>query len=223
MHTKEEIFAKFPELGQGERAKLLRFAELLKETNARVNLISRKDEGDIAYRHVAFCLAISKFFTPDRGARIVDVGTGGGLPGIVMAIAWPQAQVYMLDGVGKKIEAISLMIKELGLKNAVARKARVEELKETFDYAVGRSVCALPMFFNFVKRALKPGRRGTLPNGVIYFKGGELEEELAKKGIVPDRELKLDEFFEDSQYEGKRLLHFTYPKALGPQNKFQKK
>lgn len=223
MHTKEEVFAKFPELGEETRAKLLRFAELLKETNARVNLISRKDEDDIAYRHVAFCLAISKFFTPDKGARIVDVGTGGGLPGIVMAIVWPQAQVYMLDGVGKKIDAISLIIKELGLKNAVAKKARVEELKETFDYAVGRSVCALPMFFNFVKKAIRPGRRGTLPNGVIYFKGGELEEELAKKGIVPDSELKLDEFFEDAQYEGKRLLHFTYPKARGSQNKFLKK
>lgn len=212
MHTSEEIFAKFPEISQEIRDKLMHFAQLLKETNSRVNLISRKDEDDIAYRHVAFCLSISKFFTPNKGAKIVDVGTGGGLPGIVMAIIWPQAEIYMLDGVGRKIEAISQIIKDLGLKNAIAKKARVEELKETFDYATGRSVCALPMFFDFVKKSLRAGKAGTLNNGVIYFKGGELEPELQKNGIVPDKELKLDEFFEDSQYEGKRLLHFTFYK-----------
>ncbi len=220
MRTREEIFFKFPELSEATKEKLLYFAELLKETNAKVNLISRKDEDDIAYRHVVFCLSISKFFTPDNGAKIVDVGTGGGLPGIVMAIAWPKAQVWMLDGVGKKIDAISSIIEKLDLKNAIAKKGRVEEIKETFDYAVGRSVCALPMFFNFVKKSLRPGKRGTLANGVIYFKGGELEEELAKRGILPDKQLKLDEFFEDESYVGKRLLHFTYPKNKTRADKF---
>ena len=186
------------------------FAGLLKETNARVNLISRKDEDDIAYRHVAFCLSICKFLTPNAGAKIADVGTGGGLPGIVMAIVWPQAKVFMFDGVGKKIEAISQIIKELGLKNAIAKKARIEETKETFDYITGRSVCALPQFFGFVKNSIRRGRAGNLENGVIYFKGGELEEELAKKNILPDKELKLDEFFGDPNYEGKRLLHFKF-------------
>ena len=188
----------------------MEFAKLLKETNARVNLISRKDEDDIAYRHVAFCLSISKFLTPNKGAKIADVGTGGGLPGIVMAIVWPQAKVFMFDGVGRKIEAISGIIKELGLKNAFAKKARIEETKETFDYVTGRSVCALPLFFNFVKKSIRRGKAGSLENGVIYFKGGELEEELVKKNILPDKEMKLDEFFEDPNYEGKRLLHFKF-------------
>ncbi|MDX8415282.1 16S rRNA (guanine(527)-N(7))-methyltransferase RsmG [Intestinicryptomonas porci] len=210
MHTQEEIFARFPELSQEIREKLMLFAELLKKTNARVNLISRKDEDDIAYRHVAFCLSICKFLTPNKGARIADVGTGGGLPGIVMAIVWPQAEIFMFDGVGRKIEAISQIIKELGLKNAVAKKARIEETKEVFDYATGRSVCALPMFFNFVKKSIRKGKAGSLENGVIYFKGGELEEELVKKNILPDKEMKLDEFFEDKNYEGKRLLHFKF-------------
>lgn len=212
MHTDDEVFAKFPEISSEIREKLLQFARLLKETNARVNLISRKDEEDIAYRHVAFCLSISKFLTPNKGARIVDVGTGGGLPGVVMAIVWPQANIFMLDGVGKKIDAISQMIKELGLKNAVAKKARVEEIKEKFDYATGRSVCALPMFFNFVKNSIRVGKCGNLENGVVYFKGGELEPELAENGIVPNKQLKLDEFFDDPQYEGKRLLHFKFYK-----------
>ena len=122
MHTQEEIFSRFPELSRDTREKLMLFAELLKKTNARVNLISRKDEDDIAYRHVAFCLSISKFLTPHEGARIADVGTGGGLPGIVMAIVWPQAKVFMFDGVGRKIEAISQIIKELGLKTRSQKK-----------------------------------------------------------------------------------------------------
>ncbi|MBO7522066.1 MAG: 16S rRNA (guanine(527)-N(7))-methyltransferase RsmG [Opitutales bacterium] len=210
MRTQEEIFARFPELSQEIRDTLMEFAKLLKETNARVNLISRKDEDDIAYRHVAFCLSISKFLTPNKGAKIADVGTGGGLPGIVMAIVWPQAKVFMFDGVGRKIAAISEIIKKLGLKNAIAKKARIEETKETFDYITGRSVCALPQFFNFVKKSIRRGRAGSLENGVIYFKGGELEEELVKKNILPDRELKLDEFFQDPNYEGKRLLHFKF-------------
>ncbi len=210
MRPIEEIFAKFPELSPFVREKLLLFASLLKETNSRVNLISRKDEDDIAYRHVAFCLSISKFFTPAPGARIADVGTGGGLPGIVMAIAWPQAEISMFDGVGKKIAAIADMAVSLGLENACARHARIEETKEKFDYATGRSVCALPMFLDFVKKSIRPGKAGTLENGVIYFKGGELEGGLADSGIFPDAEMKLDDFFGDLNYEGKRLLHFKY-------------
>lgn len=186
------------------------FAKLLKETNSRVNLISRKDENDIAYRHVGFCLSIYKFLEPNAGAKIADVGTGGGLPGIVMAIIWPDTKVFMFDGVGRKIEAISQIIKELDLKNAIAKKARIEETKEVFDYVTGRSVCALPMFFNFVKKSIRRGKAGNLENGVIYFKGGELEEELVKKNILPNKELKLNEFFNDPNYEGKRLLHFKF-------------
>jgi 16S rRNA (guanine527-N7)-methyltransferase len=213
--TEQELFGRFPEITGTTRAKLLEYAGLLKETNSRVNLVSRKDEDDIAYRHVVFCLSITKFFTPAAGARIVDVGTGGGLPGIVMAIAWPDAEIFMFDGVGRKVEAVSEMIKKLGLKNAVARKARVEETKEDFDYATGRAVIALPKFLEFVRRNLRVGSKGSLKNGVIYFKGGEIEEDLVKNGILPDKELKLDEFFEDPRYEGKRLIHIPYPFIKG--------
>lgn len=215
MTPEAQIFSKFPEINQETRAKLLEFANLLKTTNSRVNLISRKDEDDIAYRHVVFCLSISKFFTPKAGAKIADVGTGGGLPGVVMAIIWPQAKIFMFDGVGRKVEAVSAIIKELGLKNAYIKKARIEEGKDLFHYATGRAVCALPMFFNFVRRNIMSGKMGSLENGIIYFKGGNLEEELLKDGIFPDKEMKLDEFFEDERFEGKRLLHFKFPLHKG--------
>ena len=215
LERQEELFLKFPEIGVGERVKLLEYADLLREMNSRVNLVSRKDEENLAYRHVIFCLAISKFFTPVAGARIVDVGTGGGLPGIVMAIIWPQAKIFMYDGVGRKVEAVAEMVKALGLKNAVVRKARVEETKEVFDYAVGRAVIALPKFLEFVQRNLRIGRAGNLSNGVIYFKGGDYEEELVKRGIIPTKEMKLDEFFGDASYEGKRLVHIGYPFTKG--------
>lgn len=194
--------------------KLGRFAELLREVNKKVNLLSRKDTDALEYRHIAFCAAITKFFKPAAGARIADVGTGGGLPGIVEAIVYPQAQVFMFDGVGKKIRAISEIISELGLDNAVAINARIEERKDSFDYATGRAVCALPLFFSFVKKRLRRGRAGNLEDGVIYFKGGELEPELVSRKILPDAEFDLEKFFGDPAYEGKRISAFSTRKVL---------
>lgn len=208
MQTNADPFEKIPNLDDRKRGLLLGFADLLREANAKVNLLSRKDIEDVEYRHVAFCASISAFFTPEAGARIADVGSGGGLPGIVMAILYPQAEISMFDGVGKKIAMVNEMCERLGLKNARGFHARIEEQKDSFDYCTGRSVCALPMFFGFVKKKLKEGRRGNLSNGVIYFKGGELEEELVKRKIQPDARLDLQKFFGDERFEGKSLVHF---------------
>lgn len=194
--------------------KFAHFAALLREANAKINLLSRRDTDELEYRHIAFCAAISKFFTPEKGARIADVGTGGGLPGIVEAILYPQAEVLMFDGVGKKIRAISEMIAELKLPNAAAFNTRIEERKDSFDYATGRSVCALPLFFSFVKKRLRHGKKGNLENGVIYFKGGALEDALAQNKILPDAEFDLQKFFADAAYEGKRISAFSTRKVL---------
>ncbi len=201
-------FEKIPNLGPQKAGALFEFARLLREANAKVNLLSRRDTDDLEYRHVAFCAAISAFFTPAEGARIADVGSGGGLPGIVMAILYPQAEISMFDGVGKKIAMVNEMCERLSLKNARGFHARIEEQKGVFDYCTGRSVCALPAFFGFVKKKLAAGKRGSLENGVIYFKGGELEDELVKKNILPDARLDLEEFFGDPRFEGKSIMHF---------------
>ncbi len=194
--------------------KLNHYAMLLREANEKVNLLSRKDMDAVEYRHVAFCASIGEFFQPAKNARIADVGTGGGLPGVVEAILYPQAEVFMFDGVGKKIKMIQHFIQELKLDNAQAFNTRIEEFKSMFDYATGRSVCALPMFFGFVKKRLKHGRNGNLQNGVVYFKGGDLEPELLAKKITPDAEFDLQKFFDDPQYEGKRISAFSTRKVL---------
>lgn len=205
----ENPFEKIPDLTPKMLEQLQAYSNLLRGVNEKVNLLSRKDMENVEYRHVAFCAAIGAFFRPDKDARIADVGTGGGLPGIVMAILWPQARITMFDGVGKKIKMINEMLDELKLPNARAINSRIEEYKEPFDYATGRSVCALPLFFNFVKKRLTRGQRGNLKNGVIYFKGGELEQELISKNIKPDHEMDLMKFFDDAEYDGKKLVHFV--------------
>lgn len=212
---REAPFAKLGFLSEAQKQKLFEYAELLKAENAKVNMVSRKDTDDLVYRHIAFCAAIGAFFTPDKGAEIVDVGTGGGLPGVVMAILWPQAKIEMLDGVGKKIACVNRMVEALGLKNAVAIQGRVEERKKLYDYAVGRSVCSLYEFVNFTKNAIAKGKHGTLENGVIYFKGGEWDEELKHKKLYSDKTLKLDEFFCDEQYAGKSLVHIPQSAIYG--------
>ncbi len=194
--------------------KLNHYANLLREANEKVNLLSRKDMDELEYRHIAFCATIGEFFKPEKNAKIADVGTGGGLPGVVEAILFPQAQVFMFDGVGKKIKMINDFIKELKLDNAVAYNKRIEEYKDMFNYATGRSVCALPMFFGFVKKRLKDGFKGNLPCGVVYFKGGELEPELVAKKILPDAEFDIQKFFDDDRYIDKRITSFSTRKVL---------
>lgn len=201
-------FEKLSNLSPETLTKLSRFAELLREVNQKVNLLSRKDMDDVEYRHVAFCASISQFFKPADDARIADVGTGGGLPGIVLAILYPNTTVEMFDGVGKKIAMINEMLVDLKLPNAYAHNARIEEYRDCFDYITGRSVCALPMFFGFVRKRLTKGKKGNLKNGVIYFKGGELEPELVRKKILPSAEFDLEKFFGDPRFEGKRISHF---------------
>ena len=210
----QDPFARLPNIDGQKRQKLLEFAELLREQNAKVNLISRKDMEDVEYRHVAFCAALGEFFGPASGARIADVGTGGGLPGIVAAILWPQAQIFMFDGVGRKIAAVTEMVKSLGLKNASALHARLEEQKDYFDYALGRSVCALPQFFSFAAKKLVRGKKGSLENGVIYFKGGELEPEFSQKNVRPTKIMDLEKLFADERFSGKNLMHFALSDVL---------
>lgn len=215
----ETIRNKFPNITDQTWAILAQWAELLKEWNGRVNLISRKDIEHLEERHLAHCLAITNHLKLMNGTRILDVGTGGGLPGLPMAICYPNAHFTLVDSIGKKVGVVSDISERLGLKNVEARQIRAENLNKQFDFITGRAVKNLPEYFSWIKTNLRKGQRNSIPNGVLYWKGGELEPELEAIGIRPRKTIDLESELGDPYFEQKYILHFDardVPRAKTP-------
>lgn len=213
--SSDASFERVSALVGGETAlQLRRYAELLGEWNAKINVISRKDTEDILGRHLLPCVAVPLAARFQEGETCLDAGTGGGLPGLVSAICAPQAHFTLLDGRGKKILVVSEIAKELGLDNVTPVHARVEDVKEKFDFVTGRSVAALPKFVPLVRKNVRGGLTGKdavaerpFGPGIVYIKGGEIAEEVRELGFGPSLWEPLDAFIPD--YDGdKRLLHF---------------
>ena len=150
------------------------YANLLIETNQRINLISRKNEDQVWIDHILHSLSIAKVLEVEQPLRILDFGTGGGLPGIPLAIASPDCEFLLVDSIGKKVKAVGEMAQTLQLNNVQTRHQRVEELTEQFDFAVSRAVTALPRIQQWLQGKLVKGTKANLPNGLIYIKGDEL-------------------------------------------------
>ena len=215
----EGIKDQFPEVSAAAWAILADWAGLLREWNKKINLISRKDIEHLEQRHLAHCLAITNHLKLMHGARIMDVGTGGGFPGILMAICYPQAHFTLIDSIGKKITVVQDLIDQLGLKNAEARQCRAEQVNKQFDFITGRAVKNLPEYFSWIKGNLRRGERNSLPNGVLYWKGGALEDEFQALGIRPRKTIPLEASFADPYFEQKYILHFDardVPRARKP-------
>ena len=187
---------------------LKEWAVLLREWNEKINLISRKDIDWLEERHLAHCLAITNHLKLMNGTRIMDVGTGGGFPGLIMAICYPQAQFTLIDSIGKKIDAVADMAERLRLKNVVVRQCRAESVKQEFDFITGRAVKNLPEYFSWIKNNLRGGHRNSIPNGVFYWKGGEMESELNRLGIHPRLTIEMKKELSDPFFERKYILHF---------------
>ena len=200
--------AQFPSVAASQWRLLEQWSQLMREWNAKINLISRKDIDFLELRHLAHCLAITNYLKLMQGARVLDVGTGGGFPGLIMAIAYPQAHFTLVDSIAKKIMVVQTIATELGLQNVVARQCRVESVNKQFDFVTGRAVKNLPEFFGWIKGNLRRGQRNSLANGVLYWKGGPLTEELAILGIDPRLKICLEGFMADSYFENKLILHF---------------
>ncbi len=200
----------FPELSGETWHKLQRYTELLREWNGKINLVSRKDMDRLEIKHLAHCLTLTKFLRLMPKSRLLDVGTGGGLPGIPMAICYPQARFTMIDSIGKKIMVVSDVIERLELANAEAIKGRVEELpkKKSYDFALGRAVTALPVFFDWVRDKVAKGARNSPANGILYLKGGDYREELKTSGLSPAKIWNLDDFLPEAELGEKYLIHF---------------
>ncbi len=167
----EELKPRLPAVPEAAWEKLAQWAELMREWNERVNLVSRKDIDQLERHHLAPCLAITGELKLMNGARVIDVGTGGGLPGLPMAICYPQARFTLVDSVGKKIRVVEDITKRLNLKNVEVRNCRVETLKSPFDFVTGRAVADLTAFINWVRPLCRKGKAHSLPNGLLYWRG----------------------------------------------------
>lgn len=215
----DAIKEQFPHVSAAAWTILEDWAGRLRGWNEKINLISRKDIDHLESRHLAHCLAITNHLKLMNGTRVMDVGTGGGFPGIIMAICYPQAHFTLIDSIGKKIAVVQDLIDQLGLKNAEARQCRAEQINKQFDFITGRAVKNLPEYFSWIKGNLRRGERNSLPNGVLYWKGGTLEDEFQALGIRPRKTISLEASFADPYFEQKYILHFDardVPRARKP-------
>ena len=175
---------------------------LYRDWNSKINVISRKDIDNLYEHHVLHSLAIAKFLPFQPGTTILDVGTGGGFPGIPLAILFPECQFLLIDSIGKKIKVASEIAKALGLTNVVCKQERAEEEKQKFDFIVSRAVMPMPDLVKLVRKNISPTHCNAIPNGLIVLKGGDLKEELRQfkeAEIIPCTQWFKGEWFDTKQ------------------------
>jgi 16S rRNA (guanine527-N7)-methyltransferase len=202
----EVISSYFPTLSIRQQEQFGRLGELYGEWNSKINVISRKDIDLLYVHHVLHSLAIAKVVSLQASARVMDVGTGGGFPGIPLAIMFPNTDFYLIDSIGKKIKVVQEVAAALGLKNVRAEQVRAEQVKEKFDFIVSRAVTAFPDFVKLIQNRIKSESIHPTPNGLLYLKGGDFEEEIEpfkdSIEIFP-----IAHFFQEAFFETKKVVY----------------
>jgi len=178
---------------------------LYQDWNLKINVVSRKDIDELYLRHVLHSLGIAKVMQFQPNAKIIDVGTGGGFPGIPLAILFPETQFHLVDAIGKKIKVVDEVVAGLGLKNVKTSNCRVEEVKDTYDFIVSRAVAQMETFVNWTKGKIAKKQNHELKNGILYLKGGDLTEELQKYTSATTYDL--TNYFEEPFFETKKVVH----------------
>ncbi|MCH8534419.1 MAG: 16S rRNA (guanine(527)-N(7))-methyltransferase RsmG [Flavobacteriaceae bacterium] len=206
----EQILTYFPKLSQAQIDQFEKLAELYKDWNQKINVVSRKDIEEIYTRHVLHSLAIAKVQEFNPGAKILDVGTGGGFPGIPLAILFPETQFTLIDSIGKKIKVVEEVVEGLGLQNVKSVNDRVENLNEQFDFIVSRAVAVMPTFAHWVKGKVLSKSKHDKKNGILYLKGGDLSEEL--KDYTTAEIYPISNFFKEDFFNTKKVVYLPRKK-----------
>lgn len=201
----ELILKYFPDLTDEQKKQFEALYDLYVDWNSKINVISRKDIEELYVRHVLHSLGIAKVMEFKPHSKVMDVGTGGGFPGIPLAILFPETQFYLIDVIAKKIKVVNEVATAIGLKNVVAEQKRAALVDDEFDFIVSRAVTNMPDFVSWVKNKTKKESMHDLKNGILYLKGGDLTEELAPYRTAV--EYNLQDFFEEDFFETKKVVY----------------
>ena len=201
----EIIHKYFKNLSDIQIEQFSKLQDLYEDWNLKINVVSRKDIDELYLRHVLHSLGIAKVIQFKPGSKVLDVGTGGGFPGIPLAILFPETQFHLVDSIGKKIKVVDEVVSGLGLLNVKTTNGRAEEDKDTYDFIVSRAVAEMETFVRWTKGKISKKQNHSLKNGILYLKGGDLAEELKlyTSAIIYN----LSDYFEEEFYETKKVVH----------------
>ena len=205
----EIIQGYFPTLTEKQVEQFSKLAELYSDWNSKINVISRKDMEHFYVHHVLHSLGISKVMQFQPGTKILDIGTGGGFPGIPLAILFPDCHFHLVDSIGKKITVVKDVAKQLKLSNVEAQQARAEELVRKYDFVVSRAVTRMANFYPWVKNKIRKEDINEYPNGILYLKGGDVDEEMEELGksyVV----YHLEDYFKEDFFETKKVVYMPW-------------
>lgn len=201
----ELILKYFPNISEHQKSQFKKLESLYQDWNLKINVVSRKDIDELYLRHVLHSLGIAKLITFKDGSKILDVGTGGGFPGIPLAIMFPNCSFHLVDSIAKKLKVVNEVVNGLGLINVKTTHDRVENINDNYDFIVSRAVAAMPTFVHWTKGKILKKNNHSLKNGIIYLKGGDLKEEL--KDYKTATIYNLTDYFNEDFFETKRVVH----------------
>jgi 16S rRNA (guanine(527)-N(7))-methyltransferase GidB len=208
--TVDIIFRYFPQVTEVQQKQFAQLFDLYREWNDKINVVSRKDIDNLYVNHVLHSLGIARVNSFLPGSRVLDVGTGGGFPGIPLAILFPETQFHLVDSIGKKITVVRAVSEGVGLKNVKAEQIRAEEIKGEYEFVVSRAVTRLKEFYGWIHRKVKKESIHELKNGILYLKGGDLQEELAEARKAYTL-YNLSDYFTEEFFETKKVVHVPIP------------